>query len=238
MIHFLADAVAATQPSNQTEDSLNLASISGIIAVTFIIVEVAKNLIKPTTKILGSVPVIFFPLIIAPTLAFFANKVMKLDDGSPILSGNIWIVLGRAILGAASSSGLYTWIHQPGTTVGEAKPLIGDMTMKPNYMLMIVGFSLILTGCSNVNPEKVALREAMYGGTQQIRENEATWAQKLVAYPVGTTDPRTGQASDGKNRASEIPPLTPAQYKNDVSAHAEFESLVSEDRARDSKGGQ
>lgn len=232
---------AATQPSSPQDDSVNLASITGVIAVTFIIVEIMKKLVKPGTPILGRIPVILFPLVIAPILALLANKVMKLDDGTPILTGNIWTVLGRSILGAASSSGLYTWLRQPGTTVGDAQPLIGaikpgeDSTMKPNFLILItISLLFTLTGCQlTKNPEKAALRESMYNGTQQIRTNEKAWAEKLVAYPAGSTDPRTGQPSDGKNKASEITPLTPAQFRNDVAAHDEFDKLVNEDRARD-----
>lgn len=104
----------------------------------------------------------------------------------------------------------------------------------------IVAAALLLVGCSAANPEKAALRESMDQGTRTIRLNEKTWAEMLVAYPVGTTDPRTNQPSTGKNLADKIAPLTPAQLKQDQAAHAEYERLVAEDRERDvtaSQGG-
>lgn len=225
-----------------TNDSINLTSITGVIAATFVVVEIIKKLVKPETPVLGKIPVILFPLVIAPILALVANKAMFRDDGTPILSGNVWTVLGRAILGAASSSGLYTWLRQPGITIGDAQPLIGstkpgeDTTMKPNFIILLAASLVLLVGCQGAkNPEKVALREAMYQGTTQMRSNHKAWAEKLVAYPAGTTDPRTGQPSDGKNKASEITPLTPAQYRNGVAADDEFNKLVEEDRARDNE---
>jgi len=108
--------------------------------------------------------------------------------------------------------------------------------MKPNFLFLGIILTIpLFVGCQ-ANPEKTALREAMYDGTATMRANHKAWSEKLVAYPVGTTDPRTGQPSDGKNKASEIPPLTPAQYKNAMAADKEFEDLVNEDRARDTKG--
>lgn len=96
---------------------------------------------------------------------------------------------------------------------------------------------VVLTGCANKpNPEKMAIRETLWQGSRQIRENEKKWAEKLVAYPVGTIDPRTGQPSDGKNRASEIVPLTPAQFENGKKAHKDLEDAYKEDVARDTGG--
>lgn len=100
--------------------------------------------------------------------------------------------------------------------------------------LLIVALALV--GCNKPNPEKIAIRETLWRGTQQIRDNEKKWAEKLVAYPVGTIDPRTGQPSDGKNRANEIPPLTPAQYENGKKTHADLEAAYNEDVARDTGG--
>ncbi len=225
-------AVATTQPASPAEDSYNLYSITGVIAITFVLVEIIKRMVKPTTPILGHIPVLLFPLIIAPILALAANKLMFQDDGTPFLSGNVWTVLGRSILGAASSSGLYTWLANPKTTVGEAQPLIGksqsseDNYMRPNFMILLPLFCLVGCAC----PEKAILREGMDQGTRQIRENEKAWAEKLVAYPPGTVDPRDGKASTGKNKATEIPPLTPAQYKNGQKAHEDYENLVNQDR--------
>ncbi len=90
----------------------------------------------------------------------------------------------------------------------------------------------LAAGCQTLNPEKDAIRETLWQGTRQIRANEREWAEKLVAYPVGTIDPRTGQPSDGKNQASEIKPLTPAQLEQDRKIHAELEAAYNEDVQR------
>lgn len=216
-------------------DTLNLYSIAGVIACTFAIVEIAKRYIQPNTM-LGKIPIIFFPLVISPILALCANKLLKRSDGTPFLAGNTWTVLGRAFLGASSASGFFTWIKKPTVTVGDAKPLgTGsgiDKTMKPTLLILA---SFMFLGCAC--PEKAALRETMDQGTRTIRQNEADWAAKLVAYPVGTTDPRTGLPSTGKNQADKIPPLTPAQFKQEQAAQKGYNDLVNEDRAKDSQKG-
>jgi hypothetical protein len=65
----------------------------------------------------------------------------------------------------------------------------------------------------------------MHGYTNTIREQHLDWAEKLVA------DPATG-----KNRASEIPPLTAAQHDQIVKTHDEYNQLVAEDRSNDGGG--
>lgn len=96
--------------------------------------------------------------------------------------------------------------------------------------------SLIGVGCASC-PEKAIIRDSMDEGTRTIRANEKAWAEKLVAYPVGTTDPRTQQPSDGKNKASEIKPLTPAQYSQEQKTQADYDSLVAQDRSSSSTTG-
>lgn len=76
----------------------------------------------------------------------------------------------------------------------------------------------------------------MDGSTQTIRMDHLAWAAKLTAYPIGTTDPRTGLPSTGKNQADQIPALTPAQLKQIQATETEYEGLVNDDRANDAKG--
>lgn len=97
---------------------------------------------------------------------------------------------------------------------------------------LIVGMILLASGCQS---DCSVLREGMDQGTRTIRANEKLWASKLVAYPKGMTDPRTGKPSTGKNQAELITPLTPEQYEQERKAHSEYENLVGTDRQRGSK---
>lgn len=106
--------------------------------------------------------------------------------------------------------------------------------MKKLFVLLVLVIPMI--GCQGAkNPEKAALRETLYQGIDPILEDHQAWADKLVAYPAGTVDPRTGKVSDGKNRASEIPALTPAQYNQASKLREELKAAVEEDRARDNQ---
>lgn len=99
--------------------------------------------------------------------------------------------------------------------------------------ILAISILSITLGCGS---DKAALREAMDQGTRTIRSNEKAWAEKLVAYPKGTIDPRTGLPSTGKNMADQIPPLTPMEYEQDQKTHADYENLVNTDRQRDANG--
>jgi hypothetical protein len=104
-------------------DALNIGSLTGVIGATMFIVEILKKIIKPTTPVLGKIPLMLFPILIAPGLALLCNKVFILDNGAPILSGNLWVVMYRAFLSAASTSGLYEWLRHGDKTIGDSKPL-------------------------------------------------------------------------------------------------------------------
>lgn len=83
-------------------------------------------------------------------------------------------------------------------------------------LILLVVFA---AGCGC--PEKAVLRESMDRSTRTIRSTHKEWVEKL------TVDPETG-----KNRASEITPLTPDQRDQFRKAHDEYEQLLTEDRAR------
>lgn len=93
------------------------------------------------------------------------------------------------------------------------------------YAILLV----LLGGCCT---DRATLREGMDQGTRTIRSNELNWAEKLVAYPKGTIDPRTGKLSTGRNQADLITPLTPAEYSQDQQTHTDYDNLVANDRLK------
>lgn len=121
MLHLLSDGLV-----NEATDQWNMGSTAGIIAVTFGIVEVLKKYVKPTTPYIGKIPTWVFPITIAVLLALAANKIITVQ-GQPILAGDTWVVLGRAFMAAASSSGLFSMIKNSKTTLGESQTLASSM---------------------------------------------------------------------------------------------------------------
>lgn len=125
-------------PTTIDPTSLNITSTGGIVLTSFFLTEVAKNYITPKIKYLSKIPVILFPIVFCACLTVLANKVMRLNNGSPLLVGNIWTLLGSSFTAAAGSSGLYTWLTKGNVNVGEAKsiadktPESEDHMMRPN----------------------------------------------------------------------------------------------------------
>lgn len=109
-----------TQPPDIT--AWNLSSISGIILVTFALMEVLKAYVKPTTPIMGKAPTWLTTIVIAEILAALANMVIK-PYGKPLLPGDHWAVLWQAFLGAGSASGFFSMIKNRYATIGCAQPL-------------------------------------------------------------------------------------------------------------------
>lgn len=216
-----------------------LSTVAGVVAASFFLTEVAKRYISEKTPVIGKIPVLLFPIVISLILTFLCNKVFRDNHGQPFLDGSIWTLLGTAFTSAATTSGFFSWLKNGAVTIGQAQPLgtssannTGeDTTMKPNPILLLP-LLFLFTGCTSC-PQKATLRESMDQATTSIRQDHKDWASKLVAYPVGTTDPRTGKPSTGKNQVDSLPVLTPTQYKAILATHSEYEGLVSDDRAHD-----
>lgn len=102
----------------------NLSSISGVILVTLGITEILKRLFSKNEGF-GKIPVFAYSIAIAILLATVANKFLKTPDGTPVLAGDYLIVVWKAIIGAASASGFYSWLNNP-ESVGSAQPLWRD----------------------------------------------------------------------------------------------------------------
>lgn len=214
--------------------NVDLSSVASIVAASFVVTEVAKRYISEKTPVVGKIPVLLFPLVISAVLAVLSNKVFKDNTGKPFLQGNIWTLLISTVVSATSASGVFTWFKNGSQTIGNAQPLGTkpngeDNTMKPTPIIAAICL-MFLGGCA-VCPEKIALRETMDTETTSIRQDHKAWAAALVAYPVGTTDPRTGQPSTGK--PTTLPTLTPAQYNQMMATHAEYEGTVADDRSHD-----
>lgn len=215
----------------------NLASISGIIAASMLIVQIIKRLI-PAGSAIAKVPIFIWAILSSIGLATLANKVLKLNDGSPMLEGDYWKVLWAAITAAAGASGFFTWVYNP-ENVQSVKldptnnDFGGKMTEKdqkslaeklPNPLILLP-LLICLIGLGCVCPEKAILREGMDGLTKSIRTQHRDWANKLVV------DPATG-----KDHRDQLPTITPAQLDQINKTHDEYDNLVKEDRERDAQG--
>ncbi len=216
--------------------TLNIASISGIVLTTMFAVEILKRTLNGKT-FFEKIPVFVYAILIAGFLTFLSNKVLHNEDGTPLLMGSFWKLLWASIVSSAGASGFYSWLRPETVEKSMKTPShIGTSTEKQrhketqvqNAMKMILLFILpmmLLSGCTSC-PEKSVLRDSMDGTTQTIREMQLDWASKLVV------DPATG-----KNHATDITPLTPEQYNQIQQTHAEYNALVQEDRQRDQETG-
>lgn len=99
--------------------------------------------------------------------------------------------------------------------------------------LFAIGIIALLSGCAC--PQKAILRESLASGSTQAWNDVRDWGQQLVIYPVGQIDPRTNLPSDGKNRATTIPPLSPQAYQELLNTKKEYEDFITADRATDGK---
>lgn len=97
-----------------TLDILNLSTTSGIVVATMFIVEILKRAFCCYAGF-NKIPVFVYSMVIAAILAYFANHIIYLN-GKPLLTGdNVWLAMWRAMIGAAASSGFYTWLRNPET---------------------------------------------------------------------------------------------------------------------------
>lgn len=108
--------------------TLSLSSVTGIIATTMVILEILKRIFQKN-KGFGSVPVFVYAIGVSIILATIASKVIKTPTGDPILPGLYWEVLWKAVIGAASASGFYSWLNNP-ESVGNAQPIWSEPNAK------------------------------------------------------------------------------------------------------------
>jgi hypothetical protein len=212
--------------------TLNISSISGIVLATLFAVEIIKRLTNGV-KILQKIPVFVYSIFVAAGLTVLANKVLTTDEGLPLLVGNLWKLMWAAVVGAAASSGFYSWLRPQSVEESMKTPShIGGATSEEQLvnqskiddivkLILILIIPIFVLGCGSC-PEKVILRDSMDAYTQTIREQHLAWSQLLTA------DPATG-----KNHAADITALTPEQYQQVVKTHQEYNELVAEDRQRD-----
>lgn len=195
-------------------ETLNLTSITGVVAATLTIVEILKRTFSKFS-FWSRVPVFVYAIVISAICALLANRVFMID-GHPLLPGETWKVIWASVIAAAGASGFYTWLRNPESLQTAGR--LGD-GMKAMAILLVAGLSL--GGC--VNAEKSALRETLVQGTQTIRAEHKEWAGLLVRQP------------DGSDRRAELPQLSPSEYQNLLKLHDQFDANVANDRARDAK---
>lgn len=104
--------------------ALSLSSITGIIAATMVILEILKRIFIKNAGF-GKIPVFVYAVAISIILATIANKFLKTPEGESILPGVYWSIVWKAVIGAASASGFYSWLNNP-ESVGNAQPIWRD----------------------------------------------------------------------------------------------------------------
>lgn len=105
-------------------DGLNITSITGIITVTFLLVEVLKRFFV-TNKGFGKIPVWIFAVAISAGLTAVANKVLHTENGTPLLTGSLTTLMVRSVLAAASASGFFSWLNSS-TSIAQAQPMLAS----------------------------------------------------------------------------------------------------------------
>lgn len=196
--------VKENQMENNPLELVNLMSISGIVVFTMVIVEVLKRVTVKVT-FLAVIPVFIYAGIVAGILAFIANRILKLDDGSPYLEGDPFKTIWAAILAALGSSGFYTWLHN-----GASMRDVGNL-MNKNIAKLILIPMLLIVGCQC--PEKPIIVNSLDQGTRTIRETHRQWLELLGDDPA---------------KRAQLPVLTPAQQQNLRDLHSDLDETIAE----------
>jgi hypothetical protein len=203
-----------TSDSNLPLQTLNLGSISGVVAATLLAVEILKRALKRVT-FFEKVPVFVYSIVLAILFGTLANKVFHTNDGTPLLTGEYWKVIWACAIAAAGASGFYTWLRNPETI----------RTASTITAMIMCSLALAATGCGSGNtPQHITLRESMDQANKTFQAEDIDWATKLMVN------------ADGKDQRDQLPRLTPQDLKRRVDAKAEYDRLVTEDRARDAQG--
>jgi hypothetical protein len=195
--------------------TINLGSISGVVAATMLAVEVLKRALKRVT-FFEKVPVFVYAIILAIGFGTLANRVIRMSDGTYLLAGEYWKVIWACAIAAAGASGFYTWIRNP-ETVKTASTITG--------MVIMSGLAISSMGCGSGNtPQHITLRESMDQSNKTFQAEDIDWATKLMVN------------ADGKDQRDQLPRLTPKDLQRRIDTKAEYDRLVNEDRARDAQG--
>lgn len=202
---------------NNPLQSLNLASITGVVGATMFIVEILKRIFKGKA-FFEKIPVFVYAGLIAVALAFTAHAI-KTSDGSPILAGSTMNVLWASLIAALGSSGFYTWLRSP-QTVADSSTLTSPSNIVPMLVIFAVPM-MLLTGCS---ADKIALREGLANTSSSMWSDHIDWATKL------TVDPTTG-----KDQRDQLPKLSQNDLASVKAAKTQYDGILADDRAKDGK---
>lgn len=91
-------------------------SIAGIIAATLIIVEILKRALG-NVSVAMQVPTWVYAVTVAALLTYASKASGLLTD-----EGNVFALLMQAVMLAASASGFWSWLRQPGDQIGNSEP--------------------------------------------------------------------------------------------------------------------
>ncbi len=107
-----------------------LATLTGIVAATTLVVEVLKRLLV-SVKVLNRIPTWMYAIGTAIVLVLIANRVLG------VLQGDMGPLMWSAALLGASASGFWTWLRQPADSP--------KINLKPAPVLLLS--LLMLVGC-------------------------------------------------------------------------------------------
>ena len=132
-------AEPVTQPAAGVVETpspfVELSTITGIVIAAGIATQVIKKLVAKL-PIAQEIPVWLYAVISAAVLTLVANRVI----GS--LQGDLWALLWKAGLAAATASGFYSWLSEPGDTPAKS----GGVAVRSLIPFLIL--PLVLTsGC-------------------------------------------------------------------------------------------
>jgi hypothetical protein len=91
-------------------------SIAGIIGATLIGVEILKRALGNVSVVMA-VPTWVYAVALASALTYASKSAGLLQD-----DGNLFELLMQAVMLAASASGFWSWLRQPGDQIGNSEP--------------------------------------------------------------------------------------------------------------------
>jgi hypothetical protein len=195
--------------------TINLGSISGVVAATMLAVEVLKRALKRVT-FFEKVPVFVYAFILAILFGTLANRVIHTNQTDVparrrVLEGD---------LGLCDRRSGSEWLLHLATQSGN-----GQDRQHNHWNGDCERIPISSMGCGSGNtPQHITLRESMDQSNKTFQAEDIDWATKLMVN------------ADGKDQRDQLPRLTPKDLQRRVDTKAEYDRLVTEDRARDAQG--
>lgn len=135
----------------------DLSTIGGIVAATIILVGVAKRLLG-NVSIIRKCPTWICAVIVAVALTVVARYAIG------TLAGNVWQLLGQAIVAAALASGFRDWWTYAGHRLedSDAAMVTTGKSITGGTPVLALAACLALGGCTAVSDSYIAADRATY----------------------------------------------------------------------------